>query len=101
MVVIKRKLNSSLFSLDILSLDLVQVIKLLSIFITSHYFRLSNWLSIVNPVHNECLWAIEMGALFNLAKMLVLVPYKKQNCQVKMAKYKKVGDQATEDQKQI
>ena len=36
-----------------------------------------------------------MGALFNLAKMLVLGPYKKQNCQVKKAKYKKVGDQAT------
>ena len=33
-----------------------------------------------------------MGALFNLAKMLVLVPYKKQNCQVKKLKYKKIGD---------
>ena len=36
-----------------------------------------------------------MGALqvFNLAKTLVLVPHKKQKCQVKKSTYKKVGDQ--------
>ena len=35
------------------------------------------------------------GALhvFNLAKTLVLVPHKKQKCQVKKSTYKKVGDQ--------
>ena len=42
-----------------------------------------------------------MGALFNLAKTLVLVPHKKQKCQVKKPEYKKVGGQAAEDQKQI
>ena len=46
------KLNSSLFSLDILSLDLVQLIKLLSIFIYFTVFRLSYWLLISNSVHN-------------------------------------------------
>ena len=41
-----------------------------------------------------------MGALrvFNLAKTLVLVPHKKQKCQVKKPKYKKVGGQAAEDE---
>ena len=44
-----------------------------------------------------------MGALqvFNLAKTLVLVPHKNQKCQVKKPKYKKVGAQAAEDEKQI
>ena len=45
-----------------------------------------------------------MGALhvFNLARALVLVPHKKkQKCQVKKAKYQKVGGQALEDQNQI
>ena len=44
-----------------------------------------------------------MGALhvFNLAKTLVLLPHKKQKCQVKKAKYQKVGGQAAKDQKQI
>ena len=42
-----------------------------------------------------------MGALhvFNLAKTLVLVPHKKQKCQVTKAKYQKVGGQAAKDQK--
>ena len=31
--------------------------------------------------------------VFNLAKTLVLVPHKKQKCQVKKSTYKKVGDQ--------
>ena len=37
-----------------------------------------------------------MGALhvFNLVKTLVLVPHKKQKCQVKKPKYKKVAGQA-------
>ena len=67
------KLNSSLFSLDILSLDLVQVIKLLSIFIYFTVFRLSYWLLISNPVHNA-----SGQYLFNLAKTLSLVPHKKK-----------------------
>ena len=71
------RLNSSLFSLDMLSLDLVQVIKLLLIFIYFTVFRLSYWLLISNPLHNAS-GAIEIGALFNLAKTLVLVPHKKK-----------------------
>ena len=40
--------------------------------------------------------------MFNLAKTLVLVPHKKkQKCQVKKPKHKKVAGQAAEDQKQI
>ena len=59
------KLNSSLFSLDILSLDLVQVIKLLSSFIYFTVSRLPYWLLISNPVHNA-----SGQYLFNLAKTL-------------------------------
>ena len=59
------KNNSSLFSLDILSLDLVQVIKLLSSFIYFTVSRLSYWLLISNPVHNA-----SEQYLFNLAKTL-------------------------------
>ena len=66
-------LNSSLFSLDILSLDLVQVIKLLSSFIYFTVSRLSYWLLISNPVHNA-----SGQYLFNLAKTLSLVPHKKK-----------------------
>ena len=80
-----------------MSLDLVQVIKLLSNFIYFTVFRLSYWLLISNPVHNA-FRAIEIGALFNLAKTLVLVPHTKK-CQVKKPKYKKVGGQAAEDPK--
>ena len=42
------------------------------------------------------------GALhvFNLAKTLVLVPHKKQKCQVKKSTYKKVGDQKKKKKKQ-
>ena len=72
------KLNSSLFSLDILSLDLVQVIKLLSSFIYFTVSRLSYWLLISNPVHNA-----SRQYLFNLAKTLSLVPHKKKNAKWK------------------
>ena len=68
---------------------------LLSIFIYFTVFRLSYWLLISNPVHNA-----SGQYLFNLAKTLSLVPHKKK-CQVKKPKYKKVGGQAAEDQKQI
>ena len=47
------------------------------------------------------LWIWDGGHVFSLAKMLVLVPHKKQKCQVKKPKYKKVGGQAAEDKKQI
>ena len=46
--------------------------------------------------------AIEMGVLINLAETMVLVLHKKkQERKVKKLKYKKVGGQAAEDQKQI
>ena len=60
--------------------------------------RLSYWLLISNPVHNA-----SGQYVFNQAKTLSLVPHKKK-CQVKKPKYKKykkVGGQAAEDQKQI
>ena len=89
------KIKQFLVQFGYLSLELVQVIKLLSIFIYFTVFRLSYWLLISNPVHNA-----SGQYLFNLAKTLSLVPHKKK-CQVKKPKYKKVGGQAAEDQKQI